>query len=663
METLKCGDIERREAASSDEREEKSFEEEASQASSTQVSGTKILADGFLPPSSFSSSASPSSPYVASVLAARRSSLLSSATDHEEPVSPFRNTTPSVSRPPCAHPLPSPSSPFSPSCPSPLLPPSSVLSPSSPPSPFSPPSSPSRPVASPLRPTGFCLSRLRAGFLWGREKIGNIWILYLSPRPDGLVLVVGPHWPFAVIMFGLKAAICCAFLFVVGENINSSRALFAGGVLLCALSFLFFVTTVLKDPGIPRMREPATEVGRDRGWSKRQTHARARRDLELGRVGEGNRRREAREELAMSLEAKTTKLSTPDLPASLLLPALPPSSSSSSSSAGVQSADTAADADAKSNPPVFHPQASLSSSSSPLSAHARGGLLSSPLRGVCTPRAESLAGEREAEVGHREPCPRLFATEPLTRACPHRERSAVSTDSSSNWEETGEREEEADLEEEEYDDFAWSVAGPRYARLSAKTARWPRQQRQRRRRPTRFRLLQRRGRYPSVAQSEDASSSSPASEWKSRSLSSSAVSSEEERTNRATRASRRFSRRQPSPEGGASPEVYGHRSAAVRHGVSRLPGLFCRECRIFPPAGSVHCDDCRVCIEGYDHHCPWTSKCVGKGNSREFHAWIILSLVTIFYYGLAAAFLGKEDRPSAVEERNGVFRSRHPDGE
>ena len=31
-------------------------------------------------------------------------------------------------------------------------------------------------------------------------------------------------------------------------------------------------------------------------------------------------------------------------------------------------------------------------------------------------------------------------------------------------------------------------------------------------------------------------------------------------------------------------------------------------------SGAQHCDDCGICIEGLDHHCPWTSHCVGKNN-------------------------------------------------
>ena len=38
----------------------------------------------------------------------------------------------------------------------------------------------------------------------------------------------------------------------------------------------------------------------------------------------------------------------------------------------------------------------------------------------------------------------------------------------------------------------------------------------------------------------------------------------------------------------------------------------------------MHCDDCNVCIRGYDHHCIFYGKCIGKGNIR----WFNLSLAT-----------------------------------
>lgn len=57
--------------------------------------------------------------------------------------------------------------------------------------------------------------------------------------------------------------------------------------------------------------------------------------------------------------------------------------------------------------------------------------------------------------------------------------------------------------------------------------------------------------------------------------------------------------------------------------------------------------DCRVCIEGYDHHCPWTGKCVGRGNVRYFYAWLFF-LVLAFVYEViefTTYILPPEDQP------------------
>ena len=37
---------------------------------------------------------------------------------------------------------------------------------------------------------------------------------------------------------------------------------------------------------------------------------------------------------------------------------------------------------------------------------------------------------------------------------------------------------------------------------------------------------------------------------------------------------------------------------------------------------TFHCFECDVCVEGYDHHCPWVSKCVGKGNLKSFYIFV-----------------------------------------
>ena len=52
----------------------------------------------------------------------------------------------------------------------------------------------------------------------------------------------------------------------------------------------------------------------------------------------------------------------------------------------------------------------------------------------------------------------------------------------------------------------------------------------------------------------------------------------------------------------------------------------------------VHCNVCQICCEGYDHHCPWTSKCVGKGNIFYFNTTLTLVSIVFFYLILSFAF-------------------------
>ena len=58
---------------------------------------------------------------------------------------------------------------------------------------------------------------------------------------------------------------------------------------------------------------------------------------------------------------------------------------------------------------------------------------------------------------------------------------------------------------------------------------------------------------------------------------------------------------------------------------------------------TTHCDECDICVEGkyfliigYDHHCPWTSKCIGKGNLKMFYVFVISCLTLIIFYIVVA---------------------------
>jgi hypothetical protein len=38
-----------------------------------------------------------------------------------------------------------------------------------------------------------------------------------------------------------------------------------------------------------------------------------------------------------------------------------------------------------------------------------------------------------------------------------------------------------------------------------------------------------------------------------------------------------------------------------------------------------------ITIIGYDHHCPWTSKCVGSGNLKSFYIFVAFTMVLFGY--------------------------------
>ena len=61
--------------------------------------------------------------------------------------------------------------------------------------------------------------------------------------------------------------------------------------------------------------------------------------------------------------------------------------------------------------------------------------------------------------------------------------------------------------------------------------------------------------------------------------------------------------------------------------------LKCKKCNIIAPTelNLGHCIDCDICIKGYDHHCSWVGKCIGKGNIIFFYCFILSFLGFILF--------------------------------
>ena len=68
----------------------------------------------------------------------------------------------------------------------------------------------------------------------------------------------------------------------------------------------------------------------------------------------------------------------------------------------------------------------------------------------------------------------------------------------------------------------------------------------------------------------------------------------------------------------------------------------------------MHCDSCGTCISGFDHHCPWTGKCIGSGNQEKFYQFIFFALGGFAYCLVVAAMLPllKPEDPMTAVHRN-----------
>lgn len=67
-------------------------------------------------------------------------------------------------------------------------------------------------------------------------------------------------------------------------------------------------------------------------------------------------------------------------------------------------------------------------------------------------------------------------------------------------------------------------------------------------------------------------------------------------------------------------EAHYRPGAAGAMALSRFSS--CSICNVLRDYGTSHCTSCNACCVDLDHHCPWTGKCIGKGNLKSFFVFV-----------------------------------------
>ena len=75
-------------------------------------------------------------------------------------------------------------------------------------------------------------------------------------------------------------------------------------------------------------------------------------------------------------------------------------------------------------------------------------------------------------------------------------------------------------------------------------------------------------------------------------------------------------------------------------GKPRNKYKYCNECKIWVSNEKTteHCFECNICVEGYDHHCPWTGKCIAKNNIVFFYIFLTSIIFSFVYFVFSLAY-------------------------
>ena len=86
------------------------------------------------------------------------------------------------------------------------------------------------------------------------------------------------------------------------------------------------------------------------------------------------------------------------------------------------------------------------------------------------------------------------------------------------------------------------------------------------------------------------------------------------------------------------------------------PVLLCPDCECIRTDRSRHCSICNMCVERFDHHCPWINNCVGIHNHGFFMCFLLsmLSLLILTFVSMVLNYNALSN-PSANRPGNNIF--------
>jgi palmitoyltransferase ZDHHC13/17 len=64
----------------------------------------------------------------------------------------------------------------------------------------------------------------------------------------------------------------------------------------------------------------------------------------------------------------------------------------------------------------------------------------------------------------------------------------------------------------------------------------------------------------------------------------------------------------------------------------------CPDCEIIRTGRSRHCIVCNLCVDRYDHHCPWINNCVGYNNHNMFLVYLVVQQCSLIFTVVCCIF-------------------------